>query len=123
FWKHLLATTELAEPKPRRVQSLRTHSSETNHDGRDRDPSDFVRRRVDLEVVFASAETQKSFGQDRSNRSHQTGERTEVPAAGGLFQRICCAPRRLKKAIRSSRATRAAFRWHMALGPGRYSRV
>ena len=26
-----------------------------------------VRRRVDLEVVFASAETEKSFGQDRSS--------------------------------------------------------
>jgi len=62
-----MATTGLAEPKPRRVQPFRTRSSEVNRVGDDRDSSDFVRRGVDLEVVFASAKTEKSFGQDRSN--------------------------------------------------------
>jgi hypothetical protein len=57
----------LAEPIRRLLQSLRTRSSEANRVGFDRDSSDFVRRGVDLEVVFASAKTEKSVGQDRSN--------------------------------------------------------
>src|SRR4051812_29548449 len=78
---------------------------------------------MDLAVVFASAETQEGFSQNRSNRSDQTGERTEVPAAGSLFQRIRGAPGRLKGAVGARRATRAALERRMALGPGRYSRL
>ena len=66
FWKYFLATTGLAEPNGRRVESRRTRSSEANCVGVDRDPSDFLCRSVDLELVFASAETQESFGEDRS---------------------------------------------------------
>ena len=78
---------------------------------------------MDLAVVFASAETQESFSQDRSNRSHQAEERTEVPAVGSLFQRIRSAPGRLKEGIVARRANRATLERRVALGPSRYSRL
>src|SRR5262249_35253010 len=105
------------------MPSLRTRPSEANCIGSARDSSDFLRRSVDLEVVFAFAETEKSFGQDRSRRNHQAGQRTEAPAASSLFQRIRGAPGRLKEAIRTRCAARAALERRMALGSSRYSRV
>lgn len=60
-----MATAGLAEPNSRSMQSLRTRSSETRGIGSARRPVFFRRRSMDLEVVFAFAETQNGFGQDR----------------------------------------------------------
>src|SRR5206468_12121291 len=65
--KHFLAPTGLAEQNRRRLESLRTRSSEVDPVGGNRDSSDFRRRCVDLALVFASAQAEKSFGQDRSS--------------------------------------------------------
>ena len=118
--RYFLAPASLAESMRRKLDPSRTRLSASDRSSDRHDFSGLVRRRLDLELVFAFAKAASRIGKDCADRSHQARERSEVPAASCLFQRIGCSPGRFKKAVGPRRAPSAETQRCLALAPGRH---
>src|SRR5438105_8680925 len=122
FREYLLAKASLAEPsKP----ILGPHPARLPAPDRARDHRHFLDRmrgRMDLELVFPFAETEKSHRAARTDSSHQARKRSQVPAAQHSLQRPCRAARRFEETFGARREDRAANRRRLALGIRRHAR-
>jgi len=91
--------------------------------GDGRDSSDFVRRGRGLEVVFASAKTEKNFGKIVPIEVTKLEKELKFPRLVVYFSESAARLEDLKKPSVQGVRLEAAFGGRMALGPGRYSRV
>src|SRR5207237_5709815 len=96
--RYFLAPAPLAESMPRKLEPSRTRLSASDRSGNHHDFPNLVRRSLELELVFASAQAASRIGKDCTGRSQEARERSEVPALRCSFHRIGRPPGRLKKA-------------------------
>src|SRR5436190_16558120 len=87
-----LAAAKLAPPNRRTLGPSRKRVSAIHRAGNSCALRNRVCERLDLELVFAVAETASRYSQDLSDRSDETGEGSEVPATNREFQRSRGAP-------------------------------
>src|SRR4029077_21213667 len=106
--KYFMAAAALAQPDRRKLEPSRTRLSTPDRSGDACHFLNLVRGGMDLALVFAFAQTASCHRQDHGARSHETGQETEAPPAGRLFQLIGSSPGRFEKAFRSRRGTAPA---------------